>query len=482
MYDFLILISRYFFVAYIAIFIFAGLIYVVDERKNRRDRLVYVISLQKTMLILMHITAYAILAWKRDGGGIDVTVLIYGAAALAYIFISSFLLRSVYKHGCPLIWNCMYFLMDAGLIMLQRLNPTLAGKQLVWMTVSAAVIMTLPLILKILPKLEKFEIVYFIASVVLILLPFVFGNEEYGSLNWISIKGIGFQPSEIVKFSFLLYVACVFRKPLDMKKLCIVTGFAVFIVLCLVLQKDLGGALIFSVTYILLLYITTSNALLLLAGFGGMALASLLAYKLFGHVRVRVATWLDPWRDAGDTGYQITQSLFAITTWGFLGSGLTRGMPGKIPVVERDFIFSAICEEMGTLFAMGIVCIYILLFLRGMIIAVRAKKRFYSILSAGIVIMFSFQTFLIIGGVIKLIPLTGVTLPFVSYGGSSILVSVALMGLLQWANGTPAEKRGGDNDSEAEKNTNNIKDNKHTKEKKPASAGHIKRKAKQLIG
>lgn len=440
MYDFLILISRYLFILYIAVFIFWGLVYVVDERKNITHRLPKAISVQRTMIILMHVTAYAILIWNRDEKNININVLISGLAALVYIFVSSYLLRKIYRHGCPLIWNCMYFLMDAGLIMLQRLNPTLAGKQLIWMTVSAALIMLIPPMLKVLPKLEKFEAFYLGLSLALILMPFIFGNEENGSLNWIKIKGIGFQPSEIVKFLFLLYIACVFRKPLDFKKLCIVTGFAAFIVLCLVIQKDLGGALIFFVTYMLLLYITTSNILLLASGFGAMALASLLAYKLFGHVRVRVSTWLDPWADAGNTGYQITQSLFAITTWGFLGSGLTRGMPGKIPVVERDFIFAAICEEMGTIFGMGIVCIYMLLFLRGMFIAVRAKRRFYSILSAGIVIMFSFQTFIIIGGVTKLIPLTGVTLPFVSYGGSSVLVSVALMGLLQWANGTPAEK------------------------------------------
>lgn len=440
MFDFFILISRYLFVAYIAIFVFWGLIYVIDERQNNHARLSRAVSIQKTMIVLTHITGYAVLAWNRDENTINTSVLIYGAAALVYLFLSSFLLSKVYKHGCPLIWNCMYFLMDSGLIMLQRLNPTLAGKQLVWMTVSAAMIMLIPIVLRIIPKLEKFEIFYLILAVALIILTFIFGDEENGSLNWIKIKNIGFQPSEIVKFLFLLYISCVFRKPLDFKKLCMVTGFAAFIVLCLVMQKDLGGALIFFVTYMLLLYITTSNVLLLLSGFGCMGLASLLAYKLFNHVRVRVSTWLDPWTDAGNTGYQITQSLFAITTWGFLGSGLTRGMPGKIPVVERDFIFSAICEEMGTLFAMGMVCIYMLLFLRGMFIAVRAKKRFYSILSAGIVIMFSFQTFLIIGGVIKLIPLTGVTLPFVSYGGSSILVSVALIGLLQWANGTPVEK------------------------------------------
>ena len=449
MYDFLILISRYFFIIYIGIFIFWGLVFVTGERRSDPDKLPRAVSAQRTVMIFMHITAYLILCWDRETSLPDVKVLISGAGAMVYLFISSYLLRKIYSHGCPLIWNCMYFLMDVGLIMLQRLNPTLAGKQLIWMTVSTVVIMIIPPILKVMPKLEKFEMFYFVLAIVLILLPFVFGNEEYGSLNWISIKGIGFQPSEIVKFMFLLYIACVFRKPLDFKKLCIVSGFAAFLVLCLVIQKDLGGALIFFVTYMLLLYITTSNILLLGSGFGLMAVASLAAYKMFGHVRVRVSTWLDPWKDAGDTGYQITQSLFAITTWGFLGSGLTRGMPGKIPVVERDFIFSAICEEMGTIFAMGVVCVYMLLFLRGMFIAVRAKRRFYSILSAGIVIMFALQTFLILGGVIKLIPLTGVTLPFVSYGGSSVLVSVALMGLLQWANGTPVEKTAGDDSEEA---------------------------------
>ena len=450
MFDFLILISRYLFILYIGIFVFWGLVYVVGERKCSNENLPRAISIQKIVIILMHITAYAILCWNKEDKSVDLAVLVSGAAALVYIFVSSYLLKKIYRHGCPLIWNCMYFLMDTGLIMLQRLNPTLAGKQLVWITVSTALIMLIPPMLKLIPKLEKFEVFYLIMSVALILLPFIFGDEKNGSLNWIKIKGIGFQPSEIVKFMFLLYIACVFRKPLDFKRLCYVTGFAAFIVLCLVLQKDLGGALIFFVTYMLLLYITTSNFLLLLAGFGGMGLASLLAYKLFGHVRVRVSTWIDPWKDAGDTGYQITQSLFAITTWGFLGSGLTRGMPGKIPVVERDFIFSAVCEEMGAVFAMGIVCIYMLLFLRGMFIAVRAKRRFYSMLAAGIVIMFSFQTFLIIGGVIKLIPLTGVTLPFVSYGGSSVLVSVGLMGLLQWANGTPAEKLKKDEEEEEE--------------------------------
>lgn len=435
MFDLLILLSRYVFIAYIAAFIFLGLAFVIDERKGDGRRLSKFISIQKKVIVIMHITAYAILSYSNiKNYSAMVSTVIIGLAALVYFFVSDILIKYSYKRSCPFIWNSVYFLMDCSLIMLQRLNPSLAGKQLVWMTVSTAVMLLIPILFKIIPKLEKFELFYLVASVVFIVLPFIFGDEQNGSLNWISIKGIGFQPSEIVKFLFLLYVACIFRKPLDFKRLCIVTGFAAFIVICLVTQKDLGGALIFFTTYMLLLYITTSNVLLLFGGFGCMCLASLVAYKMFSHVRVRVITWIDPWKDAGNTGYQITQSLFAITTWGFLGSGLTLGLPTKIPVVEKDMIFSAICEEFGTIFGMGIVCIYILLFLRGMIIAVRSKKRFYSILTSGIVIMFSFQTFLIIGGVIKLIPLTGVTLPFVSYGGSSILVSIMLMGLLQWSN------------------------------------------------
>ena len=441
MFNFLILISRYLFIAYIAVFLFAGLVYVLDERKGGSARMEPAVKVQRISIVFMHVNAYAILCVNTEDGGLYLSAIISGLAALLYLFCSEYLLRKIYRHGCPLVWNCMFFLMDIGLIMLQRLNPDLAGKQLIWITMSTALIMLIPPVLKVIPKLEKFEIIFLILSVVFIISPFIIGDEKYGSLNWVEISsGIGFQPSEIVKFLFLLYLACVFRKKLDIKKFIFVTGFAAFIVLCLVLQKDLGGALIFFVTFMLLLYIATSNGLLLLTGTGIMGVASLVGYKLFSHVRVRVSTWIDPWKDMNGTGYQITQSLFAITTWGLLGSGLTRGMPEKIPVVARDLIFSAICEEMGTLFAMGIVCIYMLLFLRGMIIAMRANKRFYSMLAAGIIIMFSFQTFLIMGGAIKLLPLTGVTMPFVSYGGSSVLVSVGFMGLLQHMNGVPTKK------------------------------------------
>ena len=147
----------------------------------------------------------------------------------------------------------------------------------------------------------------------------------------------------------------------------------------------------FFMTYMVMLYISTSNEILFFAGMGAASVAATLAYHLFSHVRVRVAAWRNPWADIDGGGYQILNSLFAITTWGLLGSGLTKGMPNTVPVVESDFIFAAICEEMGILFGMGIVCLYIMLFFRGILVVIRCQRRYYSLLAAGVVTMFAFQ-------------------------------------------------------------------------------------------
>ena len=181
-----------------------------------------------------------------------------------------------------------------------------------------------------------------------------------------------------------------------------------------------------------MLYISTGNAFLISGGFLLFSVACVISYKLFSHVRVRVESWLDPWSDIDAGGYQITQSLFAIGTGGFFGSGLTRGMEDSIPVIERDFIFSAICEEFGVLFAVGLIILVLLMFSRSIRICLQCKNKFLCLLGSSIAVIICFQSFLIIGGVIKLIPLTGVTLPFVSYGGSSMLVSFLMIAILQW--------------------------------------------------
>ena len=185
-------------------------------------------------------------------------------------------------------------------------------------------------------------------------------------------------------------------------------------------------------TFMVMLYIATSNEFLFLLGMGAASAAAAVAYRLFSHVRVRVAAWKDPWADIDHGGYQIVSSLFAITTYGLLGSGLTKGMPKSVPVVESDCIFAAICEEFGVLFGAGIICIFIMLLYRGIRITLDCNRRYYSLLAVGITVMLAFQAFVIIGGVIKFIPLTGVTLPLVSYGGTSVLVSLMMLGILQW--------------------------------------------------
>jgi cell division protein FtsW (lipid II flippase) len=185
-------------------------------------------------------------------------------------------------------------------------------------------------------------------------------------------------------------------------------------------------------TFMVMLYIATGNPFLFAGGFAVASVASVAAFRLFSHVRVRVAAWSDPFADISGIGFQIAQSWFAIGSWGIAGSGLTLGIPTAIPVVESDFIFAAICEEFGGIFAVGLIGIMLVIFYRGMHIALRSERRYYALLAAGFSSILAFQSFLILGGVTKLIPLTGVTLPFISAGGSSVVVCLLMIGILQW--------------------------------------------------
>jgi cell division protein FtsW (lipid II flippase) len=202
-------------------------------------------------------------------------------------------------------------------------------------------------------------------------------------------------------------------------------------VLVLVLSKDLGSALIFFITYLTMLFVATGSWGYLLGGIAAGSGASVIAYYLFAHVRTRVMAWLDPWSDIDNRGYQITQSLFAIGTGGWFGMGLYQGMPYKIPVVEKDFVFAAISEELGGIFAICLLLVCLGCFLQFMMIASRMQAIFYKLIAFGLGMEYIIQVFLTIGGVIKFIPSTGVTLPLVSYGGSSILSTFIMFSVIQ---------------------------------------------------
>jgi cell division protein FtsW (lipid II flippase) len=395
---------------------------------------------QKAIIILFAIFAFAVVANTVEG-------LIFAAFALAFAIFASFVAGRFYKKLCPLITNIMLFMLTLGFVVLWRLDEGLAMRQLIIAAAAFAVSMLIPLLFKIFKNFEKLEKLYILLSLGLlgmvsaasllggfIDIPLV-TEDRFGATNWISIFGITFQPSEFVKPIFVLFLAAAFRDKPTMGKLVFTAISSAALVLILVIQRDLGGALIFFTVFMIMLYAGTGSKLLFGAGFSAMAIGSVVAYQIFPHIRVRVAAFLDPWGDIADSGFQITQSLFAIATWGPFGSGLNRGLPDRIPVVERDIIFSAISEEFGWIFGLLLIALYGLLLLRGLQLARRLTRPLHALMALGFTTFLIFQAFVSIGGNIRFIPMTGVTLPFISYGGSSVFVSILMIGVLNWLNG-----------------------------------------------
>ena len=257
------------------------------------------------------------------------------------------------------------------------------------------------------------------------------GSITNGSKLSFSIMGLSFQPSEFVKIIYVLFIAAILSKVERFIHVVISAALAAVHVIILVASKDLGSALIYFITYIILLFVATHKIRYLLLGLAGGSTAAYVSYFLFSHVRVRVAAWLDPWNDIDATGYQIAQSLFGIGTGGWFGMGIDAGMPSAIPYVEQDFIFSAICEEFGVIFGICLIAVCVNLFLEIVHVAHSCYDDFMKYASYGLGIIYIVQLFLTIGGNSKFIPLTGVTLPLISYGGSSVLASLIMLSVVQ---------------------------------------------------
>ena len=357
-------------------------------------------------------------------------MLFYGVQVLFFI-VYIYLTRFFYKHVSRLLLNNVCMLLCTGFIILTRLNPERAMRQFLIAAVSAVLTWIIPFIMERIWQLVKLPWVYGILGMGLLAVVFVIGNTSYGAQLSLTVKGISIQPSEFVKIIFVFFTASMLYRSVDFKQVVLTTVTAAVHVLILVLSKDLGSALIFFVTYLLMLFVATSNWFYLGAGAASGAGASVIAYQLFSHVRRRVEAWRDPWADIDDKGYQVTQGLFAMGTGGWFGMGLYQGVPEKIPVVEKDFIFAAISEELGALYAICLLMICVSCFVQCMMIAMNMQAMFYKLIAFGLGIMYITQVFLTVGGVLKFIPSTGVTLPLVSYGGSSILASFILFGIVQ---------------------------------------------------
>ena len=277
---------------------------------------------------------------------------------------------------------------------------------------------------------------YLFLSYGLFIITFVLGTRKGGAINWIEIKNIiTIQPAEIIKIILVFILAAYYSNKDKWENIKYSSYYLMAIlysfILLLFLQKDLGTALVFYAVFIVIQFIYEKNRKLILYNIGLFTTSGLLGYMIFDHVKIRFQAWINPWKYIERQGYQITQSLFAMAEGGFFGTGLGLGHPEFIPVVYTDFIFSAICEEMGIFMGIGVIMLFMILVYRGFKIAMGQDNTFYKILAIGISSLFGIQCFIILGGVLRIIPLTGITLPFISYGGSSMLTSFIALGILQ---------------------------------------------------
>jgi len=269
------------------------------------------------------------------------------------------------------------------------------------------------------------------AGITLLLLPVAIGHETNGAKNWIKVPFIqSFQPSEFVKLLLLLVLAQYFSTLGKFKSMLPGLLFAVGCLGTLMLQMDLGTALLYYAVTLLMYWAASSNLPVTLVGLAGGAGAAFVGYSMFAHVKVRVAIWLNPWSDALGKGYQIVQALMAIASGGLFGLGLGMGQSKVIPAYSTDFIFAVLCEQFGILFGLCVVGLYVIIVIRGMAISLTSRSSFHALLALGCTLFIGLQTFTIIGGVVKLIPLTGITMPFVSYGGTSLVSCMGMVGLL----------------------------------------------------
>jgi len=373
-----------------------------------------------------------------------------------YVFVQVFLLASalmvpmIYEKINRQLLNNMCMLLGIGLCVISRLSFDRAVRQYIIVLASLAASLVIPWLLAKIRFLKKLTWVYALAGIVPLAAVLIMGEVTHGSKITFTLGDISFQPSEFVKILFVFFLAGALWERADFGRVALTAVVAGLHVVILVLSRDLGSALIFFAGYVFVVFAATRNYLYLLAGAVGGSGAAWAAYQLFAHVRTRVLAWQDPWVYIDSKGYAITQSLFAIGSGSWFGMGLLKGNPNAIPYVETDFVFSSVCEELGVISGMCVILLTLSCFLEMLKMAVQIKDRFYQMIVYGIGIMYVFQIFLTIGGGIKLIPLTGVTLPFISYGGSSAMTTMIMFFIIQGIYirlGTVQKAQGGDGTS-----------------------------------
>lgn len=347
----------------------------------------------------------------------------------------------------PALLPIVFALSGIGITFVTRLEPSASMGQIVYLFLGVALMVGTLAAVKNLEVVKRYKYVLGAAGIALLVLPMLIGTEIYGSKLWIKIGSFQFQPGEFAKVFIVLFLAGYLaenrellsisnRTVLGVKLPRLRLLYPLFIVwgVCLLVvafERDLGSALLFYTIFLIMLYVATGRVSYVLIGLVLLAVGAFGMYQIMGHVQVRVAIWLDPFKDAQNLGFQIVQALYSLADGGLLGVGIGKGLGGDtIPVVASDMIFAAIGEEMGLLGGAAVLLLFMLFAVRGLTTAARAKSDLAAFSAAGLTAAISFQAFTIVGGVTKLIPLTGVTLPFMSQGGSSLLASFVIVALL----------------------------------------------------
>lgn len=361
----------------------------------------------------------------------DIKYILFYIAVQAVLLTVVEVLPIVYRRINRLLINNACLLLGIGLVMISRLYFDEAVKQLIIIAVSFVIGSLIPLFMKYYKRLPDNFLLYSAVGIGLLLIVLLLGVITNGSRLSVSIFGLSFQASEFVKMTFVLFVAAALNRSCGFKDLVITTIIAAAHVLLLALSTDLGAALIYFIVYVLMVYIATRNHGYFAIGVITGVVCSICSYYIFRHVKVRVMAYIDPFSVIDNEGYQITQSLFAISSGGWFGMGLTRGTPESIPYVETDFIFSAITQEMGIIFSVCLILICLSTFLMFVNISLRLTDHFYKLAGMGLGLTYIVQNFLTIGGEVRFIPLSGLTLPFVSYGGSSIMATIFTIMLIE---------------------------------------------------
>jgi peptidoglycan glycosyltransferase len=374
--------------------------------------------------------------------------MIIGVLVISW-FIVHFIIRYKIRNGDPFLLPLAIYLCSIGLIMIYRLKPEAFLAQSLWVFFGLIAFLLSALLFHKFEDLDQYQYVYGMIGIGLLLATILFGVEIGGNKNWIILGPIRFQPSEFAKIFIVLFLASFLQErceilslsthrygPFNLPQPRFIAPLFVFwglAMVMLVIQRDLGSALLYFGLVIIMMYMGSGRSCFILIGSALFLIGSFTCFFLYPHVHDRIDIWLNPWLEPNGAAYQIIQSLFALGSGGLLGSGLTSGFPTLIPEVHTDFIFSAIGEEFGFVGSSAVMIAYIILIYRAFLTSLRAPNLFYMLVAGGLGVCISLQVIIIVGGVSKFLPLTGITLPMISYGGSSMVASFILLGILFWA-------------------------------------------------